>query len=47
MNIEQLLGSKVDSDKTDLVATQGGDLLDGSRVAAVISPMRQGVFVFS
>jgi len=46
-NIEKLLGSKVDSDKTDLVATRGGDLLDGSRVAAVISPMRQGVFVFS
>lgn len=46
-NIEKLLGGKVDSDKADLVATQGGDLLDGSRVAAVISPMRQGVFIFS
>jgi hypothetical protein len=43
-NIEKLLGAKAkrsDSADYELVATEGGDLLDfGSKVAAVISPQR-------
>ena len=41
-NVEKLLGGKIhDYALEDLVATQGGDLLDfGSKVVAVISPSR-------
>ncbi|KAI0777456.1 carbohydrate esterase family 9 protein [Trametes elegans] len=40
VNVEKLLGVRVDELETDLVATQGGDLLDLTKVAAVISPRR-------
>ena len=41
-NVEKLLGSKTEAfAQGDLVATQGGDLLDfGAKVVAVISPRR-------
>lgn len=42
-NVEKLLGGKVEaaSEAAELVATEGGDLLDfGSKVRAVISPRR-------
>ncbi|KAI0643981.1 carbohydrate esterase family 9 protein [Trametes meyenii] len=39
-NVEQLLGVATDSMQSDLVATQGGDLLEFSKVVAVISPRR-------
>ncbi|KAI9060397.1 carbohydrate esterase family 9 protein [Trametes sanguinea] len=40
VNVESLLGVKTDGLESDLVATQGGDLLDFSKVVAVISPRR-------
>lgn len=41
-NVEKLLGGKVEiEDQYELVATEGGDLLDfSSKVRAVISPRR-------
>ena len=44
-NIEKLLGGKVEAAAVqDLVATEGGDLLDfGSKVVAVLSPRRGSV----
>ncbi|KAI8973081.1 carbohydrate esterase family 9 protein [Trametes punicea] len=39
-NVETLLGVKADEVQGDLVATQGGDLLDFSKVVAIISPRR-------
>ena len=42
-NVEKLLGGKVEAvaETTDLVATEGGDLLDfASKVKAIISPRR-------
>ncbi|KAM5537547.1 hypothetical protein V8D89_008760 [Ganoderma adspersum] len=45
-NVEKLLGIERDSDETELVATSGGDLLEYSKVVAVISPTRGVVDVF-
>lgn len=40
-NVEKLLGGKGEEDMYELVATEGGDLLDpSSKVRAVISPKR-------
>ncbi|KAL1938740.1 hypothetical protein VTO73DRAFT_11343 [Trametes versicolor] len=39
-NVEKLLGVKTDELQSDLVATRGGDLLDFSKVVAVVSPRR-------
>ena len=39
-NLEKLLGVKADSLQGDLVVTRGGDLLEFSKVVAVISPRR-------
>ncbi|KAI0666496.1 carbohydrate esterase family 9 protein [Trametes maxima] len=39
-NVEQLLGVATDGVQSDLVATQGGDLLEFSKVVAIISPRR-------
>ena len=40
-NLEKLLGVKTDSlQQADLVVTRGGDLLEFSKVVAVISPKR-------
>ena len=39
-NLETLLGIKADPLEADLVATRGGDLLEFSKVVAVISPRR-------
>ncbi|OSC98900.1 carbohydrate esterase family 9 protein [Trametes coccinea BRFM310] len=40
VNVEALLGVKTDGLQQDLVATQGGELLEFSKVVAVISPRR-------
>ncbi|KAM5544023.1 hypothetical protein V8D89_002640, partial [Ganoderma adspersum] len=45
-NVEKLLGIERDSGETELVATSGGDLLEFSKVVAVISPTRGVVDVF-
>ena len=45
-NVESLLGIERDEDETELVATSGGDLLEFSKVVAVISPTRGVVDVF-
>lgn len=42
-NVEKLLGVQTEGSQNDLVATQGGDLLSFSKVAAVISPRREVV----
>ncbi|KAF9462476.1 carbohydrate esterase family 9 protein [Collybia nuda] len=45
-NVEKLLGAEVEDESGDLVATQGGDLLEtSSKVVAVISPVRQVVHI--
>ncbi|KAI0761058.1 hypothetical protein BD413DRAFT_486566, partial [Trametes elegans] len=43
VHVEKLPGVRVDESETDLVATQGGDLLDLTKVVAVISPRRGAV----
>ncbi|KAI1784449.1 composite domain of metallo-dependent hydrolase [Ganoderma leucocontextum] len=45
-NVEKLLGIERDEDETELVATSGGDLLEYSKVVAVVSPTRGVVDVF-
>ena len=45
VNLEKLLGVKASGVQGDLVVTRGGDLLDFSKVVAVISP-RRGVVDF-
>lgn len=39
-NVEKLQGVKTDALQSDLVATLGSDLLDFSKVVAVVSPRR-------
>ena len=46
VNLEKLLGIKSGNFEGDLVATSGGDLLEFSKVVAVISPTRGVVDVF-
>ncbi|EJF61654.1 composite domain of metallo-dependent hydrolase [Dichomitus squalens LYAD-421 SS1] len=43
VNLEKLLGVKADSVRGDLVVTRGGDLLEFSKVVAIISPRRRVV----
>ena len=45
-NVEKLLGIERDPDETELVVTTGGDLLEYSKVIAVISPSRGVVDIF-
>ena len=45
-NVEKLLGIERDPDETELVVTTGGDLLEYSKVVAVISPSRGVVDIF-
>ena len=40
VNLEVLMGIETDPTEGDLVATSGGDLLEFSKVVAVISPRR-------
>ncbi|KAI0355579.1 hypothetical protein OH77DRAFT_1424515 [Trametes cingulata] len=47
VNVEKLLGLKIDPKERDLVATVGGDLLDfEGKVVAVISPRQEAVDIF-
>ena len=46
VNLETLLGIKIDNIQGDLVATSGGDLLEFSKGVGVISPRRGVVDVF-
>ncbi|KAI0645593.1 hypothetical protein C8Q79DRAFT_1010536 [Trametes meyenii] len=47
VNVERLLGLRVDPNEQDLVATVGGDLLDfEGKVVAVISPRQEVVDIF-
>ncbi|KAF9529384.1 carbohydrate esterase family 9 protein [Crepidotus variabilis] len=44
-NVQRLLGVQIDEATVDLVATKGGDILSSSsRVAAILSPVREAVF---
>jgi len=43
VNLEKLLGAKVEAEEHDLVATYGGDLLGFHKVAGIVSPSRRVV----